>query len=217
MPKTYVAFFDLDNTIFRVNSGKLMVEHALENGLMKRKDIFRTALLSFAYRLSLISAEMIMAKMSALLKGTSEKEMVQFSRKLFDEKLKEYIRADMVEEIRRHRENGGLTVILSASTTYMCKPVVEYLGMDDLVCSEMEVQDGLLTGRPKGAYCYGTEKVHRLYAYCQEHGFNPETAWYYADSHSDIPVLEIIGHPVCVSPDARLAAVARERSWAVIR
>ncbi len=213
---TYVAFFDLDNTIFTVNSGKIMVEHALQNGLMKRKDIFRTMLLSLGYRIGVISPEMIMTKMSALLKGTAEEDMIRFSRKLFEGKLKDYIRTDMVEEIRRHKKNGGRTVILSASTGYMCKPAMDYLKMDDMVCSEMEVHDGLLTGRPVKAYCYGSEKVHRLEAYCQEHGFDPAAAWYYADSYSDLPVLEIVGHPVCVSPDDRLMAIARSRNWTII-
>ncbi|HGY55461.1 MAG TPA: haloacid dehalogenase-like hydrolase [Caldithrix abyssi] len=216
MTQPYAAFFDLDNTIFNVNSGKLMVEHALENGLMKRKDILRVMLLSLGYRIGVISPEMIMAKVSGLLKGTPEEDMVRFSKRIFDEQLKTHIREDIVREIRRHRQNGGRVVILSASTAYMCIPVKEYLKMDDTVCSEMEVQNGLLTGRPRGAYCYGMEKVHRLRAYCEEHGFSIEETWYYGDSHSDIPVLEIVGHPVCVTPDKSLNKIAGKRGWNII-
>jgi putative phosphoserine phosphatase/1-acylglycerol-3-phosphate O-acyltransferase len=80
----------------------------------------------------------------------------------------------------------------------------------------METVDGVLTGAPEGKYCFGDEKRVRLLSFCDMNLSTPADSWYYADSIADLPVLEIVGHPVCVSPDRKLASIARKRNWRIM-
>lgn len=79
----------------------------------------------------------------------------------------------------------------------------------------MEVTDGVLTGAPAGQFCFGKEKQIRLLEYCEKNNYDPSDTWYYTDSISDLSALEVVGHPVCVVPDRRLALIAREKGWKI--
>ncbi len=92
-------------------------------------------------------------------------------------------------------------VILSSALDLICNEMSLRLGMDDIICSTLESEDGYLTGKPCGRFCYGEEKLIRLMAYCRNNTMNPSDSWYYSDSISDLPVLSSVGNPVCVNPD----------------
>jgi len=116
-----------------------------------------------------------------------------------------------------HNSNGGCTVILSATTRYLSELIKEHLGMRDIICSEMEVADGKYTGMPLGNYCYGEEKLIQAEKYCAKHGFDLKDAYYYGDSASDMPILEAVGNPMCVTPDKKLEKIAIQRHWTILR
>ena len=107
-------------------------------------------------------------------------------------------------------------MILSSGLYPICQEMSLSLGMDDIICSSLEVKDGYLTGRPLGRICFGQEKVVRLNEYCKNNNINPIQSWYYGDSISDLPVLSSVGIPVCVNPDKRLKKAARKRGWKVL-
>lgn len=211
----YVAFFDLDNTIFSVNSGRIMVEHALRDGMMSGRDVLRAYFLSLGYKVGLLSPQTIMKRMARWLKSVDEHIFFNFTRDLFEQKLKETIRGAAREEIEIHRKNQGRTVILSASTPYICGPVRDFLQMDDIVCTELETVDGVLSGKSLGDFCYGDEKAGRISSYCKKHDLRVSDAWYYADSFSDFAALSIVGNPICVSPDEKLQNEAKEKGWEI--
>ena len=73
------------------------------------------------------------------------------------------------------------------------------LKADDIICTELEVRDGLLTGRPIGHLCFDKEKAIRLLAYCDKHNFSPED-----------------GHPACVNPDTGLRKAAIKKDWKIL-
>jgi len=87
--------------------------------------------------------------------------------------------------------------------------------MNSSICSRLEVMDGKFTGRPVGRFCFGNEKVYRLNRFCESRNYTLSDAYYYADSISDYDALNKIGHPVCVSPDKKLAAKAKQKGWIV--
>jgi len=211
----YVAFFDLDDTILATNSGRIMVEEARRNGLISRNVIVQGLFLALLYRIGLLDPHQIMKRMALWLKGIPEDRFIHFTSGIFKKRIKPLIRDKARDAIEYHKNLQGRTVILSAATNYVCQPVKEYLTMDDIICSHMELQHGHFAGRVKGAYCYGDEKLRRVLAYCEDLKFDPAEAYYYADSISDLDVLQRVGHPVCVSPDKRLREVAGQRGWEV--
>ncbi|OHD67316.1 MAG: hypothetical protein A2W19_02610 [Spirochaetes bacterium RBG_16_49_21] len=210
----YVAFFDLDHTILSTSSGRIIVRSLYHHGIISRKQIRRALFLSFIYRTGLLPAEAAVARWTKWFKGISYKIIEAYSAEWLKE-LKPLIREGARREIELHRSNGGSTVILSASPAFICDPIKNFLMMDDVICTELEIMDGRLSGRLKGRYCYGKEKLVRAERYCREGGHRMAEAYYYADSINDLPVLESVGNPVCVSPDDRLARAARSRGWKI--
>ena len=110
---------------------------------------------------------------------------------------------------------NAITVILSSAITPVCREVAKCLGMDDIVCTDLEVINEHYTGRSNGPPCFGEEKVSRLKKYCEKNNSTPKEAWYYGDSFSDFPVLNTVGHPVCINPDRKLKKKAIEKGWSI--
>lgn len=213
----YVAFFDIDKTVISATSGKVMAVQGYRAGYLSHLNLAKGIVLSLLYRFKLMKSESIIELMAKWLKGLPEKEIIDFSARLFAEHLKDTIREKARLEIGFHQRNGGSTVILSATTPYLCELIKQELGMDDFICSELEVIDGKYSGIPIGNYCYGKEKLVRATNYCTAHGCGLDEAYYYGDSASDIPLLEKVGHPMCVTPDKKLEKTANERGWNILK
>jgi HAD superfamily hydrolase (TIGR01490 family) len=211
----YVAFFDLDHTILSTSSGRIIVRSMYRHGFISRKQIRRALFLSFVYRIGFLGAGAAVARWIKWFKGIRYDLIESLSAEWLEE-LKPLVREDARHEIEFHRSNGGKTVMLSASPAFICGRMRELLLMDDVICTELEVVGGRLSGRLKGRYCYGKEKLTRAKVYCTKSGEVMERAYYYADSINDLPVLESVGNPVCVTPDKRLAAKARSRGWKIV-
>lgn len=213
--KKYIAFFDLDRTMIRAVSGRALARGAYRNGLMGNGDLAKALWLSVSYKFRLRDPVLIMHEMIGWVKGLPEEIFTNLCRTVFGEILLPSAYNMVGPEIEMHRKNHGKTVILSSSLLQICRQFTTYFGMDDVVCSEIEAQNGILTGRASGSLCFGPEKLVRMKEYCEKNNSNPEEAWYYADSFSDVPVLEVVGHPVCVNPDKQLMKRALENKWKI--
>jgi HAD superfamily hydrolase (TIGR01490 family) len=119
-------------------------------------------------------------------------------------------------EINFHKEKNAKVVILSSALTPICRDMSWYLGMDDILCSDLEVINGYLTGHPVGHLCFGEEKRVRLLEYCEKNNSKTSDVWYYGDSISDLPALSSVGNPVCVNPDKKLRRVGSARGWKIL-
>jgi HAD superfamily hydrolase (TIGR01490 family) len=211
----YIAFFDLDKTITKAISGRALAREALKRGLLKSSDLAIALYFGMFYRLRLADPVTIMEKMTGWVKGISQETLTDLCKEVFRKVMLPSIHQEVFDELKMHRDNKALTVILSSSLIPMCKAVSEYLEMDDIICSELEVKNGILTGRPKGNLCYGNEKLVRLKEYCEKNNTGVANAWYYGDAIIDQPALSIVGHPVCINPDKKLKRVAEKNNWKI--
>jgi phosphoserine phosphatase len=84
---------------------------------------------------------------------------------------------------------------------------------DEVVCAHLGERDGRLTGELQDGPPTGEARALIMMAYCDAHGLSLDECVAYADSASDLPMLEAAGHPVAVNPEAKLAAIARKRGW----
>jgi phosphoserine phosphatase len=88
--------------------------------------------------------------------------------------------------------------------------------VENLIATDPEIIDGGYTGRVNGTPCFQSGKVERLETWLIEHQENLANSWFYSDSHNDLPLLELVTHPVAVDPDETLADHARSRGWPII-
>jgi putative phosphoserine phosphatase / 1-acylglycerol-3-phosphate O-acyltransferase len=213
--KKYAVFFDLDLTVLNVNSGPVLIMEAYKKGLMGTGSLLNAILQAYLYKFNLRDTNVIISKMGLWLKGMKNETLEDLSEEVVEKYLKNAIRPEIINEITRHKENNGQIIILSSVLSSISGPLGKYINADGVICTQMEIKDGKLTGYPAGKFCYGSEKRERLLAYCKEKNLDPAESWYYADSISDYEAFEAVGHQVCVCPDKKLAAKAAKKGWKI--
>jgi HAD superfamily hydrolase (TIGR01490 family) len=211
----YIAFFDLDRTITKAISGRALAREALKRGLMKTSDIAIALYSGLLYRLHLADPVVIMEKMTGWVKGLPEQTLIDLCHDVFRDVMLPSVYPAVIDEIKMHKSHNAKTVILSSTLVPICRAIADLLEMDDIICSELEVINGSLTGRPLGRLCYGEEKLVRLKDYCEKNNTTADDAWYYGDALVDQNALSIVGNPVCVNPDKKLLKVALKNDWKI--
>lgn len=182
---------------------------------MNWTDFAKAVFLGASYRLGVSDPVKIMTKMTAWVKGQSEKSLEDLCLEVVNEVMLSSIYHEVFDELKMHRSKNGKTVILSSSLVPVCREIAGFLNMDDFICSRLEIRDGYFTGRPEGNLCFGEEKLVRLKEYCELNNSKVTESWYYGDSISDLPALKIVGVPVCVNPDRKLHKAAKENGWRI--
>ena len=149
------------------------------------------------------------------IKGIQEMELVSLCTEVFRDTILPSIHIEAGPEIEFHKNNNARLVILSSSLEPLCILVADHLKMDDVICTKLDVHNGIYTGFSSGTPCFGEEKVVRMKEYCEKNNSRPEEAWYYGDSKADLPVLTAVGHPVCINPDRYLERTAKKKNWTI--
>jgi len=120
---------------------------------------------------------------------------------------------DGFARVRAHRALGHRTLLITGALDFIIEPIRPLF--DDIVCAEMEERDGRLTGHLTTLPPIGEARALLLADYAAEHDLSLEESVAYADSASDLAMLEAVGFPVAVNPESRLSAIARRRGWHV--
>jgi HAD superfamily hydrolase (TIGR01490 family) len=131
-------------------------------------------------------------------------------------KLMERVRPESMRLIELHRDAGRSTYIVSASPIELVEPLARALGMTAGIGTRSVIVDGVYTGELDGPFCYGPGKVEAMEALAETEGLDLDRCWAYSDSASDLPMLDAVGHPVAVNPDAKLQRHAERAGWPVV-
>ena len=208
-----IAFFDLDRTLIAVNSATPWLRRELRLGFLSRGTALRGAWWLGLYQLGLSRMDEIVRSAFAEVKGDLEADLVARTRDFWVEEIRQTIRPGAREAVARHRAAGDRLVLLTSSSPYMCALTSEELGFDGWRCNVPVVVDGRFTGEVETPLCFGEGKAVHARDEAARYGRPLERCSFYTDSFSDLPALEIVGAPVVVSPDPRLARHARQRGW----
>jgi HAD superfamily hydrolase (TIGR01490 family) len=122
----------------------------------------------------------------------------------------------MLGKVREHQGAGDVVALLTGGTRYLNDWLAADLGIEHILASRLEVRDGRFTGKPDGRLCYAKGKVEHAERFAEERGVDLSASWYYADSITDVAMLERVGHPVVVNPDPRLRVEAKRRGWPIV-
>jgi len=209
-----IAFFDMDYTTLDDSSGLLYVKYLRRQKRIGRRVLLRIAWWTLLYKVSAIDVNSAVPKMLSYAEHQSAARLMAESYAWFDETLRAHIAPRAVDKIDFHRQQGHRVVLISASTQFAVQPVAEYLRLDFL-CTRLIDRDDELTGQVVDPPCYGAGKVVWARRYADEQGARLSDAYLYTDSHSDRPLLDAVGHPIAVNPDARLKRLARQRGWPI--
>jgi phosphoserine phosphatase len=124
----------------------------------------------------------------------------------------------MLRIAHEHQDAGRPAYIVTAAAQDLADILARVMALDGALGSQLsEVEGGVYTGRPTGEFMYGGGKARAITELAARDGLDLGASYAYSDSESDLPMLECVGHPVVVNPDATLRRIARERGWEVVR
>jgi HAD superfamily hydrolase (TIGR01490 family) len=118
--------------------------------------------------------------------------------------------------LKAHQARGQVPVFVSGSLTEILEPVARELGVTHSLATRLEVRQGQYTGELEGRQMIGRGKADAVRAFLADHGGSAAECFAYGDDHTDVPMLETVGHPVAVIGDPRLAEHAERKRWEML-
>jgi len=212
------AFFDMDRTVVRANTGPLYLAYAYRHGRLRKRYLAIGAWWTLLYKATVLDTDSAVRRAIATLKGDVANDLSSFCRRWFELDVLPEISRSARRAIELHRTRGDVLVLLTASTTFTAEPVAEHLSLDHLLATRLEVDDsGRLTGGVIDPPCLGDGKVVWAERLAEREDIDLDSSFFYTDSVHDMPMLLRVGTPVIVNPDFRLARLARRRRWRIER
>lgn len=214
------AFFDLDKTIIAKSSTLAFTRPMFRAGMLGGLTLAKAGIAQAYYRAfgaAEDQLERVKEELSNLIRGWSRQEVMDLVAETVEEVVTPYVYAEALALVDEHRKRGHRVVVVSASPEEIVRPLCSHLGIEEVVATRSEVdEEGRYTGEIE-FYAYGPAKADAIREMAAREGIDLSQSYAYSDSATDLPMLEAVGHPVVVNPDAALAAIAAERGWEVRR
>ncbi len=121
--------------------------------------------------------------------------------------------------IRRHRDNGDLCALVTATNSFVTGPICRELDIPHLIATIPAQENGQFTGQPRGTPAFREGKITRVDAWLESLGLwwgSFERSWFYSDSHNDLPLMQLVSDPVAVDPDDTLREHAKNAGWPLL-
>jgi putative phosphoserine phosphatase/1-acylglycerol-3-phosphate O-acyltransferase len=210
------AFFDLDGTLVRgYTAGSVYRDH-LRSGEARPSEIVRTFLAALDGLVLGGDPRSFAEVAMELLEGHTVEEVERTGERLFTERIAGTIRPEARDLVRVHLRMGHTVVVASSATRMQILPVARDLGIPHVVCTELEAEDGVLTGRSTTGLLWGEPKSKAVRVFAEAHGIDLENSYGYANGPEDIAFLGTVGRPYAVNPHPALRRATEEAGWPVL-
>ncbi|MGB9111194.1 MAG: HAD-IB family hydrolase [Acidimicrobiales bacterium] len=210
------AFFDLDRTVIAKDAMAAFGGPMRRGGLIRRRSLIELGFAQVIY-LILGSTEQRLERIRhvalKMTRGWSRSDVDAIVSGALESVVEPIIYDEAMDLIDEHRQAGRRVVIVSASPSELVRPLGRHLGVDDVIASEAAIDaDGRYTGE-LAFFCTGRDKSDAVRLFAEREEIDLSRSYAYSDAFTDVPLLELVGHPVAVNPDRALARVAAERGW----
>ena len=211
------AFFDLDKTLISGFSAKEFFATRLTSGKMTPKEVMAQLGGILVYAKGKKDFAGLAAISAKGVKGLKEESFIKIGEEVYMKHLSKSIYPESRALVDAHMSMGHTVAIVSAATPYQVFPIARDLGIEHIMCTEMELKDGVFTGNIVDPPCWGEGKAIAGVKLSEEHSLDLKKSHFYTDSNEDLPLLEIVGHPHPINPDAELSRIAFENDWTIHR
>jgi putative phosphoserine phosphatase/1-acylglycerol-3-phosphate O-acyltransferase len=211
------AFFDFDGTLIDGYSATALYSHRLRNFEIGPDEALRTMLASLR---SDAGEEQFAALAERSVRGWAgrvEEDLVELGERLFVQGIAAALFHDAWRLVKAHQRRGHTVVIATSATRFQVDALARELGVEHVLCTQLEVENGVLTGRLLGRPPWAGGKVAAIQAFAKAHQLELTQSHGYANGDEDVAFLDAVGHPHAVNPQKRLAGVAAERGWPVLQ
>ncbi len=214
-----LVFFDVDNVLLAGQTQQLMLSYFFRKGKIKIKKfpfLLKTFLWFFLYKIGVVSKGFeLMEEGYKLMKGMKIEELTSLFCEFFEKEIKPKIYPQAIERINFHQKQGHEVILVSKSIKNLIEIIKDYLQLPFSIATELEVKDGVLTGKIKGNVIHGEEKLMAVKRLILEKNWDLKESYAYGDHYSDLPLLEAVGHPCVVNPDRKLKRIAQKNNWPI--
>ena len=218
--KLKLTLFDLDHTLLSGDSDVLWCEFLMDKGLLER-EVFAAANsdMELRYKAGTVGTREFADFYLSTLAGKSPAQWERLRREFLDRQVVPRIPDAASKLVQEHLAAGDLVVMTTATNRFITELTALHFAIEHLLATEPEMVDGVFTGRASGTLNMRQGKVTRLHEWLATRGevLGSFRAKAYSDSINDLPLLEAVDEPCCIDPDQRLAAIAQERGWPVLR
>ena len=213
-----LALFDLDNTLLAGDSEHAWGEFLVEIGAVD-EETFRAEndrLYEEYLAGTLDIYESIRFQLGPLMEHPPE-TLRRWQEEFMRSRIEPMITQAAVDLVEEHRGSGDDLAIITASNSFVTRPIADRFGVRELLAIELERIYGRYTGRVLGTPTFQEGKVLRLQEWIESNCRTLEGSHFYSDSHNDLPLLQLVDHPVAVDPDPVLRAHAEAMGWPIMR
>lgn len=212
-----LALFDLDNTLLSNDSDYLWGQFLVDNKLVDDQEHAASNKAFYTqYQNGTLDIHEYAAFSFASLASRTMEELAE----LHQQFMRNYIEPVMSNKskalIAQHKAMGHTLMVITATNSFVTRPIVSAFGIDNLIAIEPLIVDGRYTTKIDGVPSFREGKVTRLNAWLENNDETLEGSYFYSDSHNDLPLLERVTYPIAVDPDPTLKDIAQARNWDII-
>lgn len=218
---TRLALFDLDHTLLPLDSDYQWADYLARTGRAgdPAEAQARNEELMERYNAGQLTAEQSAEFMLGLLARASQPELAQWHEAFMAEVIRPAIRDNAIALVQEHVARGDLCAIVTATNDFVTAPIARAFGIPHLIATIAETRLGRYTGRIQGVPSFQAGKITRVDEWLAGMGLSRnafQEIFFYSDSPNDLPLLEVVSHPIATNPSPILRDIAQERGWKIL-
>ena len=214
-----LTLFDLDNTLLAGDSDFQWGQFLIEQGVLTRETHEARNLQFYEdYKRGTLDIDAFLAFQLKPLSQYPRAQLDAWHAAYMESKIRPMMTEKAVALIEKHRAQGDLLMIITATNSFVTAPIAHAFGIEHLIGTTPEELDGAFTGRASGVPSFQQGKITRLEQWLAERGktLADYESTFYSDSRNDLPLLQLVDHPVAVDPDPVLQDYAMAQHWPII-
>jgi HAD superfamily hydrolase (TIGR01490 family) len=216
-----LAIFDLDNTLLDGDSDYNWGLYLVKKGYLDEGEYKEQNQKFFEeYQVGKLDIFAFAEFQFRFLKNNTRKFLNDVRSDYINEIIKPMILKKAIDLVNQHKEAGDRLLIITATNSFITKPIGELFGIDELIGTDPEENEGEFTGKVKGTPSFKEGKVTRLFDWLGEKNLKLadfEKTFFYSDSQNDLALLEVVTNPVVVNGDKILLEKAQEKNWPTLK
>jgi putative phosphoserine phosphatase/1-acylglycerol-3-phosphate O-acyltransferase len=209
------AIFDFDGTLIAGYSATVFIREQLRRGDLSARDFVELMSAMANFGLGNLGFSGMMLVTAQFMRGISEDTYREVGEELYKGQIARLIYPESRALVEAHLRKGHTVAIISSATPYQVEPAARDLGIEHVLCTHLEVEDGKFTGGVVRPTCFGEGKVSAAEDLAQRSGADLNHSFFYSDSTDDLQLLVHVGKPTALNPSDKLARYAHKHHWPV--
>jgi HAD superfamily hydrolase (TIGR01490 family) len=190
-----------------------------QRGFFTKADISRFVVANIRFRMTGTEKKEVIEKYqnaaTDFIGGHSVEDIKKVGEEIYDEFVSPKLWQGTFEIAKSHLDKGEEVWLVTAAPQDMANIIAERLGLTGALGSKARIENGIYTGALDGELLHGSRKATAIQELARAHGFDLKNCYSYSDSHNDIPLLQAVGHPSAINPDAILRIRAMAEGWPI--